>query len=86
VVGYGPDPDRKHITTCFRRAFDVTDPSQFTRLTLRVLRDDGAVVYLNGAEVFRTNMPSGTIGYLTLASIAVGGAEEGVKVQALNVT
>ena len=42
--------------------------------TLR--RDDGAVVYLNGTEVFRTNMPGGTISHTTLAPVAVGGADE----------
>ena len=34
--------------------------------TLRLNRDDGAVVYLNGTEVFRTNMPGGAISYTTL--------------------
>jgi hypothetical protein len=32
------------------------------------LRDDGAIVYLNGVEVFRNNMPGGPINYQTLAS------------------
>jgi hypothetical protein len=40
------------------------------------MRDDGAVVYLNGTEVFRTNMPTGTIAYTTLASTAIGGTDE----------
>ena len=42
----------------------------------RLLRDDGAVVYLNSNEVFRSNMPGGVIGYRTLASAAVGGGDE----------
>jgi hypothetical protein len=45
-------------------------------LSLELLRDDGAVVYLNGREVFRDNMPSGTIDYRTKASYNVGGAAE----------
>src|SRR5918997_5326716 len=48
TVGFGPDANNKFITTYFRRAFNVTNASLFTSLTLRVLRDDGAVVYLNG--------------------------------------
>lgn len=32
---------------------------------LRVRRDDGIVVYVNGAEVFRDNMPAGTPTYTT---------------------
>src|SRR5439155_21294515 len=39
-----------------------------TNALARLLRDDGGVVYLNGTEVFRSNMPTGTIAYATLAS------------------
>src|SRR5439155_3040044 len=37
---------------------------------------DGAVVYLNGTEVYRNNMPTGAIAYNTLASATVGGTDE----------
>src|SRR5256885_1350218 len=57
VVSFGSDANNKFITTYFRDSFTVSDPSLVTSLTMRVLRDDGAVVYLNGTEVFRTNMP-----------------------------
>ena len=35
------------------------------------MRDDGGVVYLNGVEIFRSNMPTGAIGFLSLASSVV---------------
>jgi hypothetical protein len=76
VVGFGPNASAKYITTYFRRAFTVADASAIQSLALDVLRDDGAVVYLNGAEVMRTNMPSGTVTSATLASVALGGADE----------
>lgn len=76
AVSYGPDPDFKYVTTYFRRSFQVTNASAITELTLSVLRDDGVVVYLNGTEVFRNNMPSGPINYLTLASTNSRGADE----------
>ena len=38
------------------------------RTILRILRDDGAVVHLNGTEVWRTAMPGHDIGYLTRAA------------------
>ena len=38
------------------------------------MRDDGAVIYLNGAEVYREYMPTGTITYTNLASATVSGA------------
>ncbi len=41
------------VTTYFRYGWTVADPAVFTNLLLRVLRDDGAQVYLNGTEVFR---------------------------------
>ena len=82
VVRFGPSASNKYITTYFRRAFTVVDRTAFSALTLRLLRDDGAVVYLNGVEVFRSNMPAGTIGYRTLASTAIGGAAENTFVSA----
>ena len=54
----------------------MPDPAALGPLTLRLLRDDGAVVYINGMEVFRSNMPAGTVTYTTPASTAVGGADE----------
>jgi len=47
-----------------------------------LIRDDGAVVYLNGREVFRSNMPSGTISPGTLASSTVGGTDESTLYEA----
>ncbi|HEX5886894.1 MAG TPA: fibronectin type III domain-containing protein [Pyrinomonadaceae bacterium] len=81
TVGFGPDGNNKFITTYFRRAFSVTNASLFTGLTLRLMRDDGAVVYLNGVEVWRSNMPAGTVGFTTLASVAIAGADESTFVQ-----
>jgi len=76
VVSFGPDSTNKFITTYFRHSFDVPDPAVYTNLELQILRDDGAIVYLNGAEVFRSNMPTGTVTSTTLAVNAVGGADE----------
>ncbi len=72
VVDYGPNASAKFITTCFRRSFAVADPAAFNALALRLLRDDGAVVYLNGVEVRRDNMPAGAISSTTLAVTALG--------------
>ena len=40
-------------------------------MILHPVVDDGAVYYLNGLEIYRQNMPSGPIGYATLASGSV---------------
>jgi hypothetical protein len=76
VVGYGGDRNNKFVTTYFRRHFSVPDASAFQSLTLELLRDDGAVVYINGSEVVRDNMNAGTVDYLTLANATVNGGSE----------
>ena len=70
VVGFGANASNKFITTWFRKHFNVSDASAWTVLNAHVRRDDGAVVYLNGTEVMRSNLPSGPIGDNTLASHA----------------
>jgi hypothetical protein len=81
VVSYGLDANNKYVTTYFRQMIFVNNPSALTSLTLRILRDDGAVFYINGTEVFRSNMPSGTISYNTWASTALGAPAESTFVQ-----
>ena len=76
TIDFGPNANAKHITTWFRHRFEVPDPASLVGVTLGVIRDDGAVVYLNGREVFRSNMPEGAIQARTLASSTVGGADE----------
>ncbi len=56
------------LTSYFRLAFEVADVSLFDNFDLSLYRDDGAVVYLNGVEVMRSNLPTGTIDEDTAAS------------------
>lgn len=79
--GYG-DGDETTLTdddartTYFRKSFIVNNPAQYQSMLLKLLRDDGAVVYLNGTEIWRDNMPSGSVSYSTFSSSAVSGSEE----------
>jgi len=75
VVNSGPSGD-SFITTYFRHSFNVNNASQYSRMYLRLLRDDGAVVYLNGVEAVRSNMPNRTIDYLSRASSNLSGSDE----------
>lgn len=68
VIGYGPETANKYITTFYRKNFTVTDLSELYELEGKLLYDDGAIVYLNGHEVLRVNMPYGPVGYSTLAA------------------
>lgn len=78
-LGYGDGgeatviPRTSPVNPCyyFRHAFTGGDPSLYSTLSLEVFRDDGCVVYLNGQEVARYNMPSDTIVYDTWASVAI---------------
>lgn len=75
LINGGPSTNR-YLCTYFRHAFTLTNAGRWTNLVLSVLRDDGVVVYLNGGEVFRNNMPTGTVNYFTPAVTNVGGTDE----------
>jgi chitodextrinase len=79
VINGGPSGNR-FITSYFRRDFSVVDAAKVLAVEGRVVRDDGAVVYVNGTEVFRTNMPGGAVNHLTVASTTVGGSAESLPV------
>ena len=85
VVDYGGNASDKYITTYFRHTFQVSDPTAYPDLLLKVLRDDGCVVYLNGVEVARSNMPgtpgSNDIYYDTLADSTIFGSDESIFVE-----
>lgn len=57
VISFGNDANNKPITQYFAKTFIASDLSIIDALKLRLLADDGAVVYLNGKEVFRFNIP-----------------------------
>ena len=73
-------PDPFASTYYFRHQFEFSDAAlrdgRFRALALRIKRDDGAVVYLNGKELVRSNMPVGMIAYDTPAEKIVGGQAE----------
>ena len=71
VVGYGPNPNDRYPTTWFRRSFQVANPAAFSALLLRVLRDDGVAVHLNGTEIYRGNLPRTGLTSATLAGFDV---------------
>jgi hypothetical protein len=83
--GYGDNREVTHIistnlfqTTYFRQHFLATNSYYITNLTAMLRRDDGIVLYLNGVEVFRDNMPDGTI-YPETPALAVA-PDDGTRV------
>lgn len=76
IISYGGDSDHKHPTYYFRKEFSIDFKSDFEGFSVRLMRDDGAVVYLNGVEQFRVNMPDGGVDYSTYANEKVSGGGE----------
>ncbi len=71
VMSYGPDANNRYPTYYLRTTFDAD--SLPTNLVLNVRRDDGVIVYLNGIEVARYNMPTGAVSYSTFAPLNITG-------------
>ena len=76
-LGYGKHHYRTKIRTekpprpiaaYFRYSFHVDDPSKWAFLNLEYKADDGAVVFLNGKQISKFNMPNGEITSETKAS------------------
>lgn len=60
---------KNKITYYFGRSFSINDvPSPQDKFVLNFTVDDGVIVYVNGKEAGRYNMPLGNVGYNTVAS------------------
>ncbi|MFC0682448.1 metallophosphoesterase [Lysobacter korlensis] len=54
----------------FRHEFQVADASALSAVTVSTRADDGVVVWVNGTEVGRTNLPTGALSATTYATAA----------------
>ncbi len=70
-------------TYYFRHSLSISNPSTFQSFILNIKRDDGIVVYINGIEIFRDNMPAGAISYSDWAVTSMGGSDETTWLQAV---
>lgn len=82
-LGFGNDGEATKVasnrqwTTYFRREFYVSNPAEVTALNARLTRDDAAVIYLNGAQIWRdANFAAGVITNQTPANTALGSPDE----------
>ena len=71
VIGFGSNPNNKHITTYFRREFTLGAPESVNSLVIGLLRDDASAIYLNGAEVYRDQSLSPGANYNTQSTFDV---------------
>ena len=77
TLDYGNDLNNKHISYYFRKTFEINDQTLPSILTANIIRDDGIIVYLNGKEIIRNQMPGGAVNYLTPASQVADSSGEG---------
>ncbi len=77
-LSYGDDASNKHITTWFRHPFDLPADTlaSASEASLGLRVDDGAVVWLNGAELLRQGMGDGEIGPDSYATDTASGDNE----------
>jgi hypothetical protein len=71
-----PENESRRCTAYFRHRF-TTDKTH-TSLELRCQRDDAIIVYLDGSEVLRENLPEGPDAYALFASQPQGPDNDGV--------
>lgn len=69
IISYGSNANSKRMTYYFRTTIDLPEkPRPTDDLVLDFTVDDGCVVYVNGQEAGRYNMPTGAVYYSTAAS------------------
>lgn len=76
TIDYGGVRSDRHPTSHFRKHFNVTGASSYQELRIDLRRDDGAILYLNGREIVRSNMPEGAVDFETFSASSVGGSSE----------
>jgi hypothetical protein len=64
-------------TAYFHKVFSCGDPRAYTLLQVRLRRTGGAVVYLNGKELVRSNLPDGPVDRETAAIAPALGRDAG---------
>jgi len=64
------------MTDLFRTTFNVADPGAVSALGISALVEDGGIFYVNGVEVGRIGMPTGTVTVDTPASSGLSGTAE----------
>lgn len=73
------DEDNKPMTAYFRTSFNLKDTSAYAAIKAKIAYDDGYVIYVNGKEIARKNMPEGDIDFSTPALEYVNDVSESVE-------
>ncbi|MBR5038510.1 MAG: lamin tail domain-containing protein [Prevotella sp.] len=69
TVSYGNDPENRHPTTYFRKSVTLNgSPTSNDSFTLNYQVDDGFIIWVNGQDAGRVNMPNGDVDYNTFTT------------------
>ena len=69
IISYGDNVNNKYPTYYFRTSFDLAEaPTGNETFRLSFTVDDGMIVYVNGVEAMRYNMPGGNVTYNTYST------------------
>lgn len=77
TIGYGGNANNKYPTYYFRKSFEIETIPDDADFILNYSVDDGFVVYVNGIEAGRYNMPSGNITFATYGQLASNNPDTG---------
>jgi hypothetical protein len=69
ALDYGGDANNKYPTYYFRtNAALSAEPTSSTQISLSFVADDGFIIYVNGKEAGRYNMPAGQVSFNTFST------------------
>lgn len=64
------------VTKYFRKTIVINNPKDYVVFEMKIKRDDGILIHINGREVFRNNMPFGRITGTTFSLERIEPADE----------
>ena len=76
TIGSGSGPEGVALSYYFRRSVVVAPDGKSSYLIVRIRRDDGALVFINGQEIFRSNMGPAPVTPRSMTPSIVSGEPE----------
>ena len=75
-IGLATTLEDDAVAYFFRKVVSLSHMECFDDFKISFQRDDGAVIYVNGDEIGRSNMPAGPVNFITEASSGLNNAAE----------
>jgi hypothetical protein len=67
MIGFGGNRNDKYPTSYYRKIIQIEDLDKKSAFVINAAVDDGAIIYVNGTEVYREAMYSGVVTYKHLS-------------------